>query len=59
LVLGIELEGGLKGPAPSNFVEFGICRKELEEKDDILRLITNRQRFPIYYEALGVSMALT
>jgi hypothetical protein len=59
LVLGIDLEEGLKRPAPSNFVEFGICRKEVEENDDILRLITNRQSFPIYHQVLGLYMAVT
>ena len=59
MVLGIDLEECLKGPALCNFVEFGICRKELLENDDIPRLITNRQRFPIHYQLMGRSITLT
>ena len=59
MVLGMHLEEGFRVSALSNFVEFGTCRKEMVENDDILRLITNRQRFPIHHQVLGLSMALT
>jgi hypothetical protein len=57
LVLGIDLQEGLIGPELSNFVEFGIRQKELF--DDIPRLITNRQRFPIPYQVQDRSTTLT